>query len=186
MKKLSHISIILIFSLILTMSFETYATVTPYSNIGIEDMNKLGSDFNLIFKDNNLENTRLTWWLALITIEFGQNVPNCSCCYQGLCRIGKPSGNVTFDTEAELAKYLNDTGNTLLAVNDKNEVYLLVGSKNSSKEFKDGFTLDYLPTIDDSVISELGAKGISFTNLKKNYKYSPTTASAGYKMIKIN
>ncbi len=186
MKKISCISVILFFSLMLTISFETYATITPYSYSGIEDMSEPSNDLKIVFNDNNVENAKLPWWLAIISIEFGMNVPNCSCCYNGICRIGRTSGNVTFDTEAQLAKYLNDSGNALLAVNDKNEVYILIGSNDNSKEFKDGFSLDYLPVIDDSVISALNAKGITFSNLKKKQKYTPTTAAAGYKMLRIN
>ncbi|AFL81077.1 hypothetical protein Aeqsu_1592 [Aequorivita sublithincola DSM 14238] len=185
MKNLSRISTILIFSLIMTISLASYANVIPYSNYNIE--NKVGesSDISIEFMNNNFETTKLPWWLVIISVEFGMNVPNCSCCYNGICRIGKTSGNVTFDTEAQLAKYLNDTGNTLLAVNDKNEVYIFIGSNDKSKEFKDGFSLDYLPIIDDSVINELKAKGITFNNLKKQQKYTPTIAAAGYKMLRI-
>ncbi len=128
------------------------------------------------------------WWVFLtIEIKFGMNIPDCQCCYNGICSISAGKiidGGFKYDSEEQLARFLNKSGKALIAVTYDKEVYILVGSNNKSDEFEKDFTLNYLPEIDDEIISRLAQDGIEL-NMKKR-QYVPEKAEAGYKMIKLS
>ena len=196
---MKNITITLVFTLVALLSshksqanFLSYCTTVELTTAN-NHFNPTGE--RIIFSDDifstNLDSVKKPWWLLLIGLEvkFGTNHPNCKCCYtNSLCSItSNKTVKNNFETVEQLVDYLDKTNHYFIAVNDKKEIFILTSSKNPELVFKsDGFSLEYLPNIDDDIRSKLDKVGANLKNLKLNKKYSPVAVEGGYTMIKLS